>query len=163
MKSLPLNTSVNQGIEILSGVEALPDGTETTVFRVLPERHHLGTSTVRIHGRDRSHRGHLHRPRQHQVHHVDFVLVGNELNPGGFLSRFTTTAYAPALDRPTWAFRSTRRLPRTPIPRPTTHWNTTASPTSPRYPLNLLADLNAGLGLALVHTKYAPGPNCRTC
>lgn len=163
VKSLPLNTSVNQGIEILSDtLKALPDGTETTVFGysqsaiisgLLQSGYTVGTGATAV----------TYTVPDNIKSTVDFVLVGNELNPnGGFLSRFTTTAYAPALDLPSLGIPFYEATPADAYPTTNYTLEYDGFADFPRYPLNLLADLNAGLGLALVHTKYAPGPNCRT-
>ena len=160
VKSLPLNTSVNQGIQILyKSLTPLPDGTPTTVFGysqsaiisgLLQSGYPTGGVTYNVPA--------------NIAGTVDFVLVGNELNPnGGFLSRFTTTDYAPALVLPSLGIPFYEATPADAYPTTNYTLEYDGFADFPRYPLNLLADINAGLGLALVHTKYAPNPDtCRT-
>lgn len=166
VKSLPLNTSVDQGIEILTRtLTALPDNTETTVFGYSQSAIIAGLLQS---GYPLPPNAPVYNVPANIASTVDFVLVGNELNPnGGFLSRFT------AIDEPTGFSAPALNLPSLGIPfyeatpadaYPTTNYTLEYDGFAdfPRYPLNLLSVLNAGLGLALVHTKYVPGPNCRT-
>ena len=81
---------------------------------------------------------------------INFVLVGNEMNPnGGFLSRF------PGLTLPSLGLTFYGATPndRFPVVNYTQEYDGFAD--FPKYPLNFLADLNAGLGIVFVHTKYA--------
>ena len=163
VKSLPLNTSVNQGIQILSDtLKALPDGTPTSVFGysqsaiisgLLQGGFTVGTGSSAV----------TYTVPANIADSVNFVLVGNELNPdGGLLSRFTATQYAPALNLPSLGLDFYGATP--PSAYDTTNYTLEYDGFAdfPRYPLNFLADLNAGLGLAFVHTKYAPGPDCKS-
>ena len=165
VKSLPLNTSVNQGIEILTRTLALlPAGTETTVFGysqsaiisgLLQSGFSVGSTNYTVPAGI--------------ADSIDFVLVGNELNPnGGFISRFSPNPAGvldpvfPALQLPSLGLDFYQATP--PDAYPTTNYTLEYDGFAdfPRYPLNFLSVLNAGLGLALVHTKYVPGPDCRT-
>lgn len=163
VKSLPLNTSVDQGIQILTDALAkLPDGTPTTVFgysqSAIISGLLQGGYTLKINGETTT----LTVPST-VADSVNFVLVGNELNPnGGFLSRFTATEYSPAVEMPSLGLDFYGATPQG-------AYNTTNYTLEydgfadfPRYPLNFLSVLNAGLGIVFVHTKYVPGPNCRT-
>jgi hypothetical protein len=163
VKSLPLNTSVDQGIHILSDtLEALPAGTPTTVFGysqsaiisgLLQDGFTVGTGASAV----------TYTVPANIADSVNFVLVGNELNPdGGLLSRFTATDYAPALSLPSLGLDFYGATP--PQAFDTTNYTLEYDGFAdfPRYPLNFLADLNAGLGLAFVHTKYAPGQSCKS-
>jgi hypothetical protein len=88
---------------------------------------------------------------------INFVFVGNEMNPnGGFLSRFPDLNL-PSLGLPFYGATPENNYPTTNYTR---EYDGFAD--FPRYPLNLLADLNAGLGIVFVHTKYVPATNCRT-
>ena len=159
VKSLPLNTSVDQGIQILyRTLSALDDGQPTTIFgysqsAIIAGLLQSGYTTG----------GTLYDVPANIAGSVDFVLVGNELNPnGGFLSRFTTTDYAPALSLPSLGIPFYEATPADAYPTTNYTLEYDGFADFPRYPLNLLAVLNAGLGLALVHTKYVPGTGCRT-
>lgn len=83
---------------------------------------------------------------------VNFVLVGNEMNPpnGGMLSRF------PGLNLPSLGLPFYGATPENAFP-PTTNYTLEYDGFAdfPRYPLNVLSVLNAGLGIIFVHTKYA--------
>ncbi|MCV7227599.1 PE-PPE domain-containing protein [Mycolicibacterium komossense] len=136
VKSLPLNTSVDQGLQIL-GTEIqkqLNAGNAVTVFGYSQS---AVISSLAMQDLDPS------LP-------LSFILVGNEMNPnGGLLSRFPGMSL-PALGIPFYG----------PTPAdafPTTNYTLEYDGFAdfPRYPLNFLADLNAGLGIVFVHTKYA--------
>lgn len=86
---------------------------------------------------------------------LSFVLLGNESNPnGGLLSRFGDPSLPP-LSIPTLGITFSGAQPAD------TPWETAIYTAEydgfadfPRYPINLLADLNALLGIAFVHTSY---------
>jgi hypothetical protein len=161
VKSLPLNTSVNQGLTILSDtLKTLPGGTTTTVFGYsqsaiigsllqenyippgspyVPPKFPLPTIPTDL--RDS----------------INFVFVGNEMNPnGGFLSRF------PNLTLPSLGINFYGGTPENLYPTTNYTREYDGFADFPRYPLNILADLNAGLGIVFVHPKYAPDLNCKT-
>jgi len=156
VESLPLNTSVNQGLTILSDTLALlPDATPTTVFGYsqsaiigsllqagyMPSNSPYPAPTIPASLKDV----------------INFVFVGNEMNPnGGFLSRFPDLNL-PSLGLPFYGATPENNYPTTNYTR---EYDGFAD--FPRYPLNFLADLNAGLGIVFVHTKYVPAADCRT-
>ncbi|AQT81666.1 hypothetical protein B1R94_24055 [Mycolicibacterium litorale] len=136
VKSLPLNVSVQQGIEILGATIAqqVAAGNSATVF---------GYSQSAIISS-------LIMSQLPAATPVQFVLVGNEMNPnGGFLSRF------PGLQLPSLGLDFYGATPESgfPVTNYTLEYDGFAD--FPRYPLNLLSVLNAGLGIIFVHTKYA--------
>lgn len=136
VKSLPLNVSVDQGQEILSTAigEQLLGGNSVTVFGYSQSAiiSSLEMSTL---------------PADTPI---NFVLVGNEMNPnGGFLSRF------PGLKLPSLGLDFYGATPENAFPTTNYTLEYDGFADFPRYPLNFLADLNAGLGIVLVHTKYA--------
>lgn len=154
VKSLPLNTSVDQGLTILSdALAALPDGTPTTVFGysqsaiigsllqagfVPPNSSYVppkfGLPTIPAGLQDS----------------INFVFVGNEMNPnGGFLSRF------PGLSLTSLGIDFYGATPENAYPTTNYALEYDGFADFPRYPLNFLADLNAGLGIVFVHTQYA--------
>jgi len=156
VESLPLNTSVDQGLTILSDTLALlPNGTPTTVF---------GYSQSAIIG-SLLQAGYMPPNSPYQKPTIpaslkdviNFVFVGNEMNPnGGFLSRFPDLNL-PSLGLPFYGATPENNYPTTNYTR---EYDGFAD--FPRYPLNFLADLNAGLGIVFVHTKYVPAADCRT-
>lgn len=136
VKSLPLNVSVQQGLDILR--KAIADqvlaGNTVTVF---------GYSQSAIISSLLMRELDLGAP-------VEFVLVGNEMNPnGGFLSRF------PGLKLPSLGLDFYGATPENAFPVTNYTLEYDGFADFPRYPLNFLADLNAGLGIVFVHTKYA--------
>lgn len=152
VKSLPLNTSVDQGLTILSRTLAgIPDNTYTTVFGYsqsaiigsllesgfIPPNSPYPPPTIPAGLQD----------------FINFVFVGNELNPnGGLLSRFT------GLQLPSLGLTFYGPTPENAYPTTNYTLEYDGFADFPRYPLNFLADLNASLGIAFVHTQYA-NPN----
>jgi len=158
VKSLPLNTSVDQGMNMLSDtMDLLPSGTQTTVF---------GYSQSAIIG-SLLEMGYISPTSPYKdpppaipdglKASINFIFVGNEMNPnGGFLSRFPGLLL-PSLGIPFYGATPENAYPTTNYTR---EYDGFAD--FPRYPLNVLSVLNAGLGIIFVHTKYAPGTNCQT-
>ena len=154
VKSLPLSTSVDQGLTIVSDTLAkLPAGTTTTVF---------GYSQSAIIG-SLLQEGYVP-PNSTYVppkftkptipeglrESISFVFVGNEMNPnGGFLSRF------PGLSLASLGIEFYGGTPKDAYPTTNYALEYDGFADFPRYPLNLLSVLNAGLGIVFVHTKYA--------
>jgi len=156
VKSLPLNTSVDQGLTILSDtLKALPSGTTTTVFGYsqsaiigslleagyVPPNSPYSPPTIPEGLQDS----------------INFVYVGNEMNPnGGFLSRF------PDLNLPSLGIPFYGATPENAYPATIYTREYDGFADFPQYPLNIVSVLNAGLGIVFVHTKYAPTADCRT-
>ncbi|GAY14401.1 hypothetical protein MSZK_11270 [Mycobacterium sp. shizuoka-1] len=136
VKSLPLNVSVSQGLEILSAAiaEQIAAGNTATVFGYSQSAiiaslimSQLPASTP-----------------------VEFVLVGNEMNPnGGLLSRF------PGLQLPSLGLNFYGATPPNAFPVTNYTLEYDGFADFPRYPLNVVSVLNAGLGIVFVHTNYA--------
>ncbi|WP_165760829.1 PE-PPE domain-containing protein [Mycolicibacterium rhodesiae] len=136
VKSLPLNVSVQQGIQILAAsiAEQVAAGNTATVF---------GYSQSAIISS-------LIMSQLPPGTPVDFVLVGNEMNPnGGMLSRF------PGLNLPSLGLPFYGATPENAFPTTNYTLEYDGFADFPRYPLNVLSVLNAGLGIIFVHTKYA--------
>lgn len=135
VKSLPLNVSVQQGMEILTTAIAqqVAAGNSATVF---------GYSQSAI-------LSSLVMSQLPSGTPVNFVFVGNEMNPnGGFLSRF------PGLNMPSLGIDFYGATPENLFPTTNYTLEYDGFADFPRYPLNFLADLNAGLGILFVHTQY---------
>ncbi|MCB0933639.1 MAG: PE-PPE domain-containing protein [Mycobacterium sp.] len=80
---------------------------------------------------------------------VNFVLIGNEMNPnGGFLSRF------PGLNLPSLGIPFYGGTPEDSFPVANYMREYDGFADFPQYPINFLADLNAALGIATVHGFY---------
>ncbi|AKK29339.1 hypothetical protein AB431_24705 [Mycobacterium sp. EPa45] len=136
VKSLPLNVSVQQGIQILAAsiAEQVAAGNTATVF---------GYSQSAIISS-------LIMSQLPSGTPVNFVLVGNEMNPnGGLLSRF------PGLNLPSLGLPFYGATPENAFPTTNYTLEYDGFADFPRYPLNVLSVLNAGLGIIFVHTKYA--------
>jgi len=140
VKSLPLNTSVDQGLQIIDQTAhpLLSAGTPVIVFgysqsAIISSLYQYAEAKL------------LPTPQN-----LSFVLVGNEMNPdGGFLSRF------PGLKMPSLGIDFYGATPKDLFPTTNYTLEYDGFADFPRYPLNFLADLNAGLGIVFVHTKYA--------
>ncbi|WP_319430241.1 PE-PPE domain-containing protein [Mycobacterium sp. RTGN5] len=138
VKSLPLNVSVQQGLDIL-GAQVLKEwvaGNHPVVFGYSQSSIISSLFMAQLPADQRD--------------DIDFVLVGNEMNPrGGLLSRF------PGLNLPSLGINFGGATP-------VGNYNLTNYTLAydgfadfPRYPLNFLSVLNAGLGIIFVHTQYA--------
>ena len=160
VNSLTLNTSVDQGMKILSDtLELLPDGTTTTVF---------GYSQSAIIG-SLMEAGYISPTSPYNddptppgipddlKDSINFIYVGNELNPnGGFLSRF------PGLNLTSLGVPFSEPTPEDAYPTINYAREYDGFSDFPRYPLNLISVVNALFGIAFVHTEYTPGPNCKS-
>lgn len=158
VKSLPLDTSVDQGMKILSDTLALlPDGTTTTVF---------GYSQSAIIG-SLMEAGYISPTSPYNddptppaipddlEDSISFIYVGNEMNPnGGFLSRF------PDLNLPSLGIPFYGPTPEDAYPTTNYAREYDGFADFPRYPLNLVSVVNALFGIAYVHTEYTPSAKC---
>jgi hypothetical protein len=136
VKSLPLNVSAQQGIQILTATiaEQIAAGNTATIF---------GYSQSAIISS-------LIMSQLPADTPVNFVLVGNEMNPnGGLLSRF------PGLNLPSLGLPFYGATPENAFPTTNYTLEYDGFADFPRYPLNVLSVLNAGLGIIFVHTTYA--------
>lgn len=140
VKSLPLNTSVDQGLEIikLTADPLFTAGDPVTIFGYSQSAIISSLYSQQL----------LEQPIPPD--NLNFVLVGNEMNPnGGFLSRF------PGLKLPSLGLDFYGATPENAFPTTNYTLEYDGFADFPRYPLNFLADLNAGLGIVFVHTTYA--------
>ena len=91
------------------------------------------------------------------VPNLSFVLAGNQMNPnGGILARFPDMAPNQPLRLPSLGFTFYGATPDT-TPYQTTIYTLQYDGYAdfPRYPLNILSDLNAFIGIETVHGQYA--------
>ena len=155
VKSLTLNTSVDQGLTILSDTLAgIPDGTPTTVFGY-SQSAIIGSLLQAGYNPPKSPYPPPTIPAGLQDF-ISFVFVGNEMNPnGGLLSRFA------GLQLPSLGLTFYGATPENAYPTRNYTLEYDGFADFPRYPLNFLADLNAGLGIVFVHTQY-DNPNLIT-
>ncbi|OBI84778.1 PE family protein [Mycobacterium asiaticum] len=144
IKSLPLDTSVMQGLQIL----------DNSINSTLAA--HAGDS-VSVLGYSQSAiiaslemRNLLGNPLAPAANQLGFTLLGDPMNPnGGLLARF------PGLNLPSLGLDFYGATP------PNTQYATNIYTLQydgfadfPRYPLNLLSDLNAFLGIQTIHGQY---------
>ncbi len=81
---------------------------------------------------------------------LNFILTGNEMNPnGGILARI------PGLNISTIGLPFYGAMPDGPYPTTTYTLEYDGFADFPRYPLNVLSDINAVFGIITVHTTYA--------
>jgi hypothetical protein len=151
VKSLELDPSVAQGVTIL----------DDTITKQIADDNHLvvvGTSqSAVIAGREMQDLLNLPESEQPTADQLSFVLRGDEGNPnGGLLERFGDSSL-PTLSAPSLGITFSGQL--TPADTP---WDTAIYTAEydgfadfPRYPIDLLSDLNALLGFAFVHTSYS--------
>lgn len=147
VKSLPLNISVDQGNQIVYDevLKQIAAGNTVTIFgysqsaiinSLIMRPDNTGcvnTSTCSL-------------PEDAPV---NFVLVGNEMNPnGGFLSRF------PGLNLPSLGIEFYGPTPEDSFPVANYMLEYDGFADFPRYPLNALASFNAVMGIAFVHGNY---------
>ncbi len=147
IKSLPLNTSVDQGVQILdqtikSTLAAHPGDSvavlgysQSAIISSLEMRDLMNPAL---------------NPTPPLPTELGFTLLGNPMNPnGGLLSRFV------GLNVPSLGldfYGSTP--PDTPYPTNIYTLQYDGFASFPRYPLNLLSDLNAFLGIQTIHGQY---------
>ncbi|OBI11701.1 PE family protein [Mycobacterium sp. E2327] len=148
VKSLPLNQSVAEGVEILDNTlynTIHNQGQSVTVFGISQsaiisslEMENLANGTS------------LFGANPPPVNMLNFVLTGNEVNPnGGLLSRFPNLSL-PALGLDFYPAMNAN----TPynVANYTLEYDGFAD--FPRYPINIVSDLNAVAGILFVHTTY---------
>jgi hypothetical protein len=151
VKSLEFDPSVAQGITILND----------TINKQIAEGNNLvvvgSSQSAVIAGREMQNLLALPKDEQPTADQLSFVLRGDEGNPdGGLLERFGDSSLPP-LSAPSLGITFTGQL--TPADTP---WDTAIYTAEydgfadfPRYPIDLLSDLNALLGFAFVHTAYS--------
>lgn len=148
VKQLPFDTSVAQGVTILNDAikQQLANGNDVTVFGWSQsstisslEMADIVNGSAGIH------------PDPNQL---NFVLVGDPNNPnGGMFERFDLPpGSSPSM--PSLGVTFSGATPVTEYPTAIYTGEYDAVADFPRYPINLLSDLNAMLGFVFVHTQY---------
>lgn len=151
VKSLPLNTSVTQGIQILD---------ETIKNTLAVNIANPNTASVAVLGYSQSaiiaslEMRNLMNPLLNPIPplptELGFTLLGNPMNPnGGLLARF------PGLSLPSLGLDFYGATPPdTPYPTNIYTLQYDGFASFPRYPLNFISDLNAFLGIQTIHGRY---------
>lgn len=147
VKVLPLSVSVDQGNQILYDeiLQQIEAGNTVTVFGYSQSA--IISSLVM----DPENAGCVNTPTCgiDPDTPINFVLIGNEMNPnGGFLSRF------PGLNLPSLGIPFYGGTPEDSFPVANYMLEYDGFADFPQYPINFLADLNAALGIAFVHGTY---------
>lgn len=143
VKSLIFATSVQQGLQILDTAvwDQINAGNHVTVFGYSQSA--VISSLLMGHYASMG----VNAPPFSQL---NFVLTGNEMNPnGGILARI------PGLDISSVGLPFYGAMPNTPYPTTTYTLQYDGFADFPRYPLNIVSDINAVFGIITVHTTYA--------
>jgi hypothetical protein len=143
VKSLPFQTSVQEGLQILDTAiwNQLNAGNHVTVFGY--------SQSAVIASLEMQHLISLG-PNAPNPSQLNFILTGNEMNPnGGILARI------PGLNISTIGLPFYGATPDNPYPTTTYTLEYDGFADFPRYPLNILSDINAVFGILTVHTTYA--------
>lgn len=143
VKSLPFQTSVQLGLQILDGAiwEQINAGNHVTVFGY--------SQSAVIASLEMQHLISLG-PNAPSPSQLNFILIGNEMNPNsGILARI------PGLNVTTLGLPFYGATPDNPYPTTTYTLEYDGFADFPRYPLNVLSDINAVFGILTVHTTYA--------
>ncbi len=142
VKSMTLNQSVAEGLTIMDNAIqtqlAIP-GNTLTIFGYSQSAIIASLEMQKLAAMGSPYQGQL-----------NFVLVGNEMNPnGGMLARF------PGLTLPTLGLSFYVATPSDTL-YPTAIYTQEYDGFAdfPRYPINFISDLNAVMGIATVHVKY---------
>lgn len=142
VKTLPFQTSIQQGLAILDSAirQQVALGNHVTVFGYSQSSVLASLEIDRLVSEG---------PNAPPPSQVNFVLIGNEMNPnGGILERFIGLNLA-AIGLPFYG--ATPANPYSTI-NYTLQYDGFAD--FPQYPINALADLNAIAGIATIHTQY---------
>ncbi|WP_204804707.1 PE family protein [Mycobacterium riyadhense] len=144
VKSLTLQKSVEEGLTILNNalIPRLEAGDNVTVFGYSQSAVIASLQMQRLISEGAPYTGQL-----------TFVLTGNEMNPnGGILARI------PGLNITSIGLPFYGATPDNPYTTTTYTIEYDGFADFPRYPLNVLSDLNATMGILLLHTQYATLP-----
>jgi hypothetical protein len=145
VKSMTLNSSVNEGLTILNNAitQQLPPGSTNTLTVV-------GYSQSAVIAALEMQKLAAMGPLAPGADQLNFVLLGNEMTPnGGLLSRF------PGLSISSLGLTFYGGMPADTI-YPTYNYTLEYDGFAdfPQYPLNFISDLNAVMGIPYVHTTY---------
>ncbi|KBA62274.1 PE family protein PE1 [Mycobacterium tuberculosis M1559] len=142
VKSLPFQTSVQLGLQILDGAiwEQINAGNHVTVFGY--------SQSAVIASLEMQHLISLG-PNAPSPSQLNFILIGNEMNPNGAI-----LARIPGLNVTTLGLPFYGATPDNPYPTTTYTLEYDGFADFPRYPLNVLSDINAVFGILTVHTTY---------
>jgi hypothetical protein len=147
-KELPFDTSTAQGVTILNSAlqQQLADGNDATVLG-----YSQSATVASLEMRDIVNGSAGIDPGSDQL---KFVLLGDPSNPnGGVLERFDVPAGS-SPSAPTLGLTFNGATPVTEYPTDIYTGEYSAVGDFPRYPIDLLSDINAELGFLFVHTEF---------
>lgn len=142
VRSLPFDTSVQQGVAILHQaiMSQLNAGNHVTVFGY--------SQSAEIASLEMRHLAAMGASAPSTAD-LDFVLIGNPMNPnGGLLQRFVGLSF------PSMGLTFVGATPDNVYPTTVYTREYDGLADFPRYPLNVVSDLNAFLGIGYVHFGY---------
>ncbi|MGV7673157.1 PE family protein [Mycobacterium persicum] len=142
VKSLPFQNSVQTGLQILDAAiwEQIHAGNHVTVFGYSQSAVISSLEIEQLLSLG---------PNKPDPSQLSFIFIGNEMNPnGGILSRI------PGLNISTLGLPFYGSTPDNPYPTTTYTLEYDGFADFPRYPLNVLSDINAVFGIITVHTQY---------
>jgi hypothetical protein len=152
LKSLPLTPSISQGVQILdSAIKTTLANNPTGSVAVFGLSQSADISSLEMINLANP----TLNPNPPSANQLGFTLTGNQMNPnGGFFARFPGFGGQP-LTLPALGLTLYGATPSNTI-YPTNIYTIEYDGWAdfPRYPINLLSDLNAELGIAFVHGTY---------
>ena len=152
LKSLPLTPSISQGLQILDAqIKSTLAASPGDSVAILGYSQSADISSLEMINLANP----LLNPNPPSANQLGFTLLGNQMNPnGGFFARFPGFGGQP-LSFPALGLTLYGATPSDTI-YPTNIYTIQYDGWAdfPRYPINLLSDLNAELGIAFVHGTY---------
>ena len=153
LKSLPLNTSISQGMQILdSAIKSTLANNPTGSVAVLGYSQSAVISSLEMENLANP----TLNPTPPTANQLGFTLLGDLMNPnGGIMARFPGFPNGQPLQTPSLGFTFYGATPSNTI-YPTNIFTLEYDGYAdfPQYPINLISDLNAFAGVAFVHGTY---------
>ena len=152
LKSLPLNTSISQGLQILdSAIKSTLANNPTGSVAILGYSQSADISSLEMLNLANP----MLNPNPPTANQLGFTLLGDQMNPnGGFFARFPGFGGQP-LTFPSLGLTLYGATPSNTI-YPTNIYTLEYDGWAdfPQYPINFISDLNAFAGIAFVHGNY---------
>ncbi len=153
LKSLPLNTSISQGLQILdSAIKSTLANNPTGSVAVLGYSQSADISSLEMLNLANP----MLNPNPPTANQLGFTLLGDQMNPnGGFFARFPGFPAGQPLTFPSLGLTLYGATPSNTI-YPTNIYTLEYDGWAdfPQYPINFISDLNAFAGIAFVHGTY---------
>ena len=153
LKSLPLNTSISQGLQILdSAIKSTLANNPTGSVAILGYSQSADISSLEMLNLANP----MLNPNPPTANQLGFTLLGDQMNPnGGFFARYPGFPNGQPLTFPALGLTLYGATPSNTI-YPTNIYTLQYDGWAdfPQYPINLISDLNAFAGIAFVHGTY---------